>query len=194
CRGRGVPLVVDAAAALGGRLPDGRWAGLQGDLEVFSLHATKVFGVGEGGVILAPPDRVPALRRALNFGLGDGDVAGPGLNGNMSEFHGAVGLAVLRHIERFIARREAVARRYRAALGTPAGVGGPRAVGTPPWQTFPLLAPPGVDAAGVVARARAAGGGVRRRLWAAAPHTIPLPAAPGGACPRAHRPEALLPV
>lgn len=47
----GVPLIIDSAASLGGREPNGAWVGGSGDAEIFSLHATKVFGVGEGGAV-----------------------------------------------------------------------------------------------------------------------------------------------
>jgi dTDP-4-amino-4,6-dideoxygalactose transaminase len=46
----GVPLLVDAAAALGGQTAQGAYVGCQGDLEVFSLHATKVFEIGRAHV------------------------------------------------------------------------------------------------------------------------------------------------
>jgi dTDP-4-amino-4,6-dideoxygalactose transaminase len=52
----GARLVVDAAAALGGLLPDGTPVGRAGDAEVFSMHVTKVFGIGEGGAIFAAPE------------------------------------------------------------------------------------------------------------------------------------------
>src|SRR5262249_48155902 len=115
-RRHGVPLIIDAAAALGGRLPGGAWAGHQGEMEVFSLHATKVFGVGEGGLILTRPEHVAALRRVLNFGFERGEAVVAGLNGKCSEFHAAVGLAVANHIDRFVERRRVVAEAYRNAL------------------------------------------------------------------------------
>jgi len=46
CQARQVPLMFDSAAALRGRLPDGSPAGSEGEMETFSLHATKVFAVG----------------------------------------------------------------------------------------------------------------------------------------------------
>jgi dTDP-4-amino-4,6-dideoxygalactose transaminase len=49
CRSRGVPLVVDSAAAFGSIDDEGGASGALGDTEVFSFHATKPFAVGEGG-------------------------------------------------------------------------------------------------------------------------------------------------
>jgi dTDP-4-amino-4,6-dideoxygalactose transaminase len=137
-RTRGVPLIVDAAAALGGRLEDGRWCGGHGDVEVFSLHATKVFGIGEGGVIFAPPERVAELRCVLNFGLERRDIVLPGMNGKLSDFHAAIGLAVLTRIDAFIERRTHISRRYARAFHNSGLLQLPSTVGAPSWQTFPM--------------------------------------------------------
>jgi dTDP-4-amino-4,6-dideoxygalactose transaminase len=183
---RGIPLLVDAAAALGGRLPDGRWVGGQGDLEVFSLHATKVFGIGEGGLILARPEHVAALRRVLNFGLEAGDVVLGGLNGKLSEFHAAVGLAVLRRIDDFIACRNQVARTYRQALQSVAGLVLPPQAGRAPWQTFPVRCAR-IDADDFANLARAAGMESRRYYFPALPDTTFFRTAPAGRCDRSRQ-------
>jgi dTDP-4-amino-4,6-dideoxygalactose transaminase len=94
-RAIGVPLVIDSAAALGGQASDSMPIGQSGDVEVFSMHATKVFGIGEGGVVLAEPELAARIRRCLNFGLDGGHVTSLGINGKLSELHAAVGLAVL---------------------------------------------------------------------------------------------------
>jgi len=86
----GVPVVIDAAAGFdtihATSLP-----------AVVSLHATKVFGVGEGGFILST-DRafIRDCQRASNFGFfGSRSATIPGTNAKMSEYHAAVGLAGL---------------------------------------------------------------------------------------------------
>ncbi len=98
----GVPLIVDAAAALGGCDERGAYAGSRGVAEVFSLHATKVFAVGEGGVVFASPDLAARIRAVANFGLCNNDVVLGGFNAKCSEFHAAVGLAVLECIDDYI--------------------------------------------------------------------------------------------
>lgn len=138
-------LVVDAAAAFGGRLAHGGWAGSQGDAEVFSLHATKPFCVGEGGVIMTHPQHLPAMEQAINFAMVGGDVLGPGGNGKMSELHAAVGLAVLAKIDRALLRRRVIFDRYEATMRKLAWYRPFADIGTPPIQTFPLLLPPGSD-------------------------------------------------
>jgi dTDP-4-amino-4,6-dideoxygalactose transaminase len=137
----GVPLIIDAAASLGGREPGGGWAGARGDAEVFSLHATKVFGVGEGGAVFVRPSLAGRLRRTINFGLAGGVPETLGLNGKLSELHAAVGLAVLERIDGYLERRRAVARRYRTGLAGVAGLRHPPDGGEPPWQTYPVALP-----------------------------------------------------
>lgn len=166
-REHGVPVIVDAAAAVGGRVSDAVWAGQQGDVEVCSLHATKVFGIGEGGAIFAPADRIPALRRALNFGLEDGDVIMPALNGKMSEFHAAIGCAMLDRIDDFVVHRQRVAARYRETLaGLPAVAACPPPA-IAPYQTYPVLLERGIDVDAVIAGAVKRGVELRRYYYPA---------------------------
>jgi dTDP-4-amino-4,6-dideoxygalactose transaminase len=139
----GARVVVDAAAALGGRLADGTPVGRQGDIEIFSMHVTKVFGIGEGGAIFTTAEHAIRVRRACNFGVDGSDVVMAGLNAKLSDVHAAIGLAVLERIDQFMARRREVQSRYDRMLGDCPWATGARAVGSPPMQTYPLL----VDAA-----------------------------------------------
>lgn len=166
-----IPLVIDAAAALGGRMVGGDFAGGQGDVEVFSLHATKSFGVGEGGAIFASSQLVPALRRAANFGLEAGDVTAPGLNAKMSDFHAAIGLALLPHFPAHVARRRTVAKEYRRLAAMIPGSRIAIDPGWPVWQTYPLLLPASIDAGCFVAAAAEAGVELRRYYHPALPDT-----------------------
>ncbi|HYB99087.1 MAG TPA: DegT/DnrJ/EryC1/StrS family aminotransferase [Candidatus Limnocylindrales bacterium] len=114
----GVPLLVDSAAGLGGRYRDGRAIGGAGATEVFSMHATKSFGVGEGGLVVTADAALAArLRTMRNFGLGeDGVCVEPGLNGKLSELHAAVACRVLDGFDAALQRRAAIAERYRRRL------------------------------------------------------------------------------
>ena len=112
----GVPLIVDAAAALGGSEPGGVFAGQRGCAEVFSLHATKVFAVGEGGLVMASPAIEPRIRRAINFGFENHEVCAPGLNGKLSELHAAVGLAMLARMDAVTATRQRLARDFTRVM------------------------------------------------------------------------------
>lgn len=90
-RETGVPVLIDAAAGFGNQEIGTR------ALVAFSFHATKAFGIGEGGLIVArAPDSVEKVRRLSNFGIGpDGLIHQSGGNAKMSEYHAAVGLAQL---------------------------------------------------------------------------------------------------
>jgi dTDP-4-amino-4,6-dideoxygalactose transaminase len=133
----GVPLIVDAAAAMGGSVDGARWIGGSGVCEVFSLHATKAFAIGEGGLVVGEPGLVEEVRRVVNFSLLDSDVMGPGLNAKLDEFAAARALAMLRRLGPALEARSAGADRYREALD--AGlVLHPARPGQPPWQTYPV--------------------------------------------------------
>jgi dTDP-4-amino-4,6-dideoxygalactose transaminase len=91
-----VPVVIDAAAGIE-CVADQREDLLGRVPVVLSFHATKAFGVGEGGaVVCCDRAMLRAARAALNFGFaGVREASGPGFNGKMSEYHAAVGLAEL---------------------------------------------------------------------------------------------------
>ena len=74
-----------------------------------SFHATKAFATGEGGCVASTDTGVvEQVGQALNFGFaGSRDSATPSLNGKLSEYHAAVGLAEL---EQWDAKQEATAR------------------------------------------------------------------------------------
>lgn len=159
-RASGVPLIIDSAASLGGRDEGGTWVGGSGDAEVFSMHATKVFGVGEGGAVFVRESLAPLVRRTINFGLAGGVPETLGFNGKLSEVHAAIGLAVLERMDGFVARRVEIAERYRTRLTDVAGLEHPPNAGMPPWQAYPVALPG--DAESVVSRLAAVGVEVRR--------------------------------
>jgi dTDP-4-amino-4,6-dideoxygalactose transaminase len=117
CRMAEVPLILDSAAAFGAVADDGVPVGAQGDVEVVSFHATKPFAVGEGGAVFTR-DRAlhEKIELTVNFGLGpDRTVAmTAGLNAKMSEFHAAVGLAVLDEYDSILQSRRRAATQIQA--------------------------------------------------------------------------------
>jgi len=152
CEEAGIAMIVDAAAGFGGKLASGEWLGGQGTAEVFSFHATKVFGIGEGGAIALDEALADDVRSALNFGIGPKAI-GRGLNGKLNEFAAAVGLAMLERFAELVARRREVAARYLEELEQ-SGVTLPACFGDPVWQCFPVLLPEHADAEDFVRRAR----------------------------------------
>jgi dTDP-4-amino-4,6-dideoxygalactose transaminase len=115
----GVPVVVDAAASLGSALDSGRGfgAGFKGMI-VYSMHATKSFAVGEGGVIYsANQDAIAQLRQMSNFGFGQPRTATmAGLNGKMSEVTALLAHLRLGKHRDVLARRTELTHGYRQAL------------------------------------------------------------------------------
>ncbi|MFC4076063.1 aminotransferase class I/II-fold pyridoxal phosphate-dependent enzyme [Salinithrix halophila] len=93
----GIPVVVDAASSFGTTGEKGQFGcGFPG-MVVFSFHATKSFGIGEGGLVYSGnPSLVDEVRQAGNFGFSpDREVTMQGLNSKMSEYVAAIALATL---------------------------------------------------------------------------------------------------
>ena len=80
-----------------------------------SFHATKAFGIGEGGgIATTDPALAEDIRTITNFGLDANRVARlPGMNAKMSEYAAAVGLALLDHWPEFRIRYSSVLSSYR---------------------------------------------------------------------------------
>jgi dTDP-4-amino-4,6-dideoxygalactose transaminase len=160
---QGLPVVVDAASSLGcfdGNANFG--AGFPG-LVVYSLHATKSFPIGEGGLIYsADAALIARIRSMLNFGF-DKDRASslPGLNGKLPELLAGIGIATLQAFDASAAKRNAVAHHYETAFATPAmrrqGWQVQRLRGDVVRQFFPVLTPPGKPAAAVTRHLEAHG-------------------------------------
>jgi dTDP-4-amino-4,6-dideoxygalactose transaminase len=141
----GVPVVVDAAASLGTSDIHGRGfgSGFTGTV-VFSMHATKSFATGEGGLVYsADPERIARLRTMCNFGFGETRSATmPGLNGKLSEVGALLGRLRLVDFDRVTANRVALLNRYRDAL--PELDFQLRAPGMQAHQFVSALLPPGL--------------------------------------------------
>ena len=106
-----IPVVIDAAAALGEQLSNPYVT------ICCSLHATKRFGIGEGGLVVAPNvQHAQEIRRLSNFGFDNGIVTTAGSNYKLSEYHAAIGLAQIARVSSLKARRERVCRTYEAHL------------------------------------------------------------------------------
>lgn len=102
-RDTGIPVVIDAAAALGMQHT------CPGITVCYSLHATKAFGVGEGGIIVAANNAMgERIRQMANFGFSAGVIVHVGGNYKLSEYHAAVGLAQVRRLPLLKKRRDYV--------------------------------------------------------------------------------------
>jgi dTDP-4-amino-4,6-dideoxygalactose transaminase len=159
-RDTGIPVVLDAAGAFDSQPPGRRFA------TVFSLHATKVLGSGEGGFVVSTDRQLLSSIRSLsNFGIDlQGMVPMAGTNGKLSEYHAAVALAAL---ERWPARKQVRIALHRAYLDAlqrhcPA-VKVQHRPADGAYSILPVLLPPGCSAEGV--RSRLGARGVETRRW-----------------------------
>ncbi len=181
-RARGAIVVIDNAAGLG--VARGPVEHDPGVFEVYSLHATKPFGIGEGGAIFAHTSMEAHLRAALNFGQPHfGADGGPtwGMNGKMSEMQAAIGLAVAETFADRLGHRRAFAARLMALLRGVEGLVFPSDPAASAWQVFPVLGPNEAWAERAVALARERGLELRRYYRQAL--SLVTPGAP--ACPAA---------
>ena len=119
----GLKVIYDAAHAFGVRR-DGESILKAGDMSTLSFHATKVYNTIEGGALVcqdaATKKRIDYLK---NFGFAnETTVVAPGINSKMDEIRAAYGLLNLKQVDSAIAKRKAVAEKYRAALKDVPGV------------------------------------------------------------------------
>lgn len=113
----GIKVIYDAAHAFGVRHFD-RSLMTFGDVSTLSFHATKLFHTVEGGAVVTDDDdlahRISYMR---NFGHhGQEDFWGLGINGKNSEFHAAMGLCNLPHVNEIISTRKKLCQMYDELL------------------------------------------------------------------------------
>lgn len=112
----GLPVIYDAAHAFGVTV-GGKGIAEFGDISTFSFHATKLYHMVEGGAVVAQdPDIIKSIAFSRNFGHNGEHFEGVGINGKNSEFHSAMGLVNLRHIDEIIARRKLLYLQYLSAF------------------------------------------------------------------------------
>lgn len=116
-RKHNLKVIYDAAHAFGVEV-NGKSVFEYGHISTCSLHATKLYHSGEGGLIITKEaDLLKKLAYIRNFGFdGPEHFAELGLNGKNSEFHAAMGLANLTYIDAIHQKRKDLAERYDAKL------------------------------------------------------------------------------
>ena len=126
----GLPVVEDAACAVGSEYFGRRIGAPHGTLACFSFHPRKILTTGEGGMIATRDADVAArLRRLRQHAMNMSDVARHsaarvvfesydevGYNYRMTDLQAAVGLVQLRRLDGFLARRRVLAARYSERL------------------------------------------------------------------------------
>lgn len=120
----GIGLVADACHATGAAL-DGRAVGTLADLSVFSFHPVKHVTSGEGGMITtADAEAAMRMRRFRHHGMSrpqgapawSYEVADLGNNYRLTDFQSALGEQQLRHLSKWVTRRQQIAETYDQAL------------------------------------------------------------------------------
>lgn len=113
----GLKIIYDGAHAFGVKV-NGRSIFEYGDISTCSFHATKIFHTIEGGGIFTKdPKLLKRMAYLRNFGHdGFEKFNGIGINGKNSEFHAAMGLAVLPHFEEITKRKAEQVAFYRMLL------------------------------------------------------------------------------
>ena len=129
----GFKVIEDAAHAIGGHDQLGRQVGAcsESEMSAFSFHPVKIVTTAEGGAVSTnDPQLAQKLRLARSHGITrdadliDDELEGPwayrqidlGYNYRLTDIQAALGSSQLSRIEDFVARRNALARRYNSLL------------------------------------------------------------------------------
>ena len=177
-RERGVPVIEDAATAIGTTYR-GQHSGTIGDIGCFSFHARKVITTGEGGMIVTDSDELADKIRVLRS---HGSVSGElwptfeeaGFNYRMSDIAGAVGIAQMRRLEWIITERRRLTGILSKMIADLPGITVPT---QPEWgghifQSYVVLLDDNIDRDVIVRRLRS--NGVESTLGTYALHAEPF--------------------
>ncbi len=106
-------VIYDAAHCFGTKYK-GKSVLEYGDISTLSLHATKLVHSIEGGLVVTKdPELLKRMAHLRNFGHdGPEHFNGVGINGKNSEFHAAMGLAVLKYADEILLNRKEISDRY----------------------------------------------------------------------------------
>ncbi|MFD0974427.1 DegT/DnrJ/EryC1/StrS family aminotransferase [Plantactinospora endophytica] len=125
CAGAGVPVLEDAAEALGAT-HDGRPAGSFGRAGVFSFNGNKIITTSGGGMLVTDDgdlaDRCRYLSTQARQPVPHYEHTEVGYNYRLSNLLAAVGRAQLRRLDRMLARRRELRERYAKLFATAPGV------------------------------------------------------------------------
>ena len=154
----GLPIVEDAAEALGAVHRDGTPVGAGRHPAVFGFYANKQITTGEGGMVTTGD---PALKERIDSERNQGrapdmswlDHDRLGFNYRLSDVACALGLAQLERLDELLAARGRVAELYRESLGDVEGLELPcpdQGDARRGWFVFVVQLPHGADRDGVI--------------------------------------------
>jgi dTDP-4-amino-4,6-dideoxygalactose transaminase len=169
---RGLPLVEDAACAIGSEiLIDGQWERIgrpRGDVACFSFHPRKLLSTGDGGMLTTRNAELDATFRLLrHHGMSVPDTVRhasshvvfeeypvQGFNYRMTDIQAAIGREQLSRLAAIVARRRELAARYGERLhGTPGVIPASEpAWARTNWQSYSVRVEPPLDQRRVMQR------------------------------------------
>lgn len=124
----GLPLIEDAAEAIGSYWHGNKHAGSMGKFGVFSFHGTKTLTTGEGGIfITSDPDLYEQVLTLSNHGRARGQTKqfwpdAIGYKYKMSNIQAAIGCGQMERIRDLIARKRQIFAYYQAGLADLSGI------------------------------------------------------------------------
>jgi dTDP-4-amino-4,6-dideoxygalactose transaminase len=125
CERHGVPLIEDAAEALGATYK-GRPAGSFGQAAIFSFNGNKVITTGGGGMLVSNDSTLVSAARHLATQARDPaphyEHSTIGYNYRLGNVPAAIGRGQLMHLEAKVARRRAINEAYRHAFSDVPGI------------------------------------------------------------------------
>ena len=132
----GIPLIEDAAGALGARYR-GRPCGGLGVMGCLSFHPRKIVTTGEGGAVTtSSAPHAESARSMRHHGWHEGDMPAPGLNYRLPDVLCALGIPQMLRLEELLTARERIAALYEERLAgivdTPSAAEGDRHG----WQAY----------------------------------------------------------
>jgi len=183
-RRKGIPLVEDAACAIGSEIRwQGNWEKIgkpHGDVACFSFHPRKVMSTGDGGMITTRNAEWDAKFRLLRqHGMSVPDTVRHGsaqvifesyptlgFNYRMTDIQAAVGREQLRRLTEIVAGRRSIAARYKELMADIPGLKLPEepAFARSNWQSFCVRLPSGCDQRAVMQKMLDAGIATRRGI------------------------------
>jgi dTDP-4-amino-4,6-dideoxygalactose transaminase len=153
----GIPVLIDAAAAFGNQ-EIGRYTHV-----AFSFHATKPFGIGEGGALVTRDAAMASRTRKLsNFGFEADLVLTVGANAKLSEYAAAVALAQWARQPTQLSNRRRLWCEYSGAVSNISGCRLQRGFGPDqlPGALVVMLASPAQEVAAALMLS-----GIQTRRW-----------------------------
>ena len=140
CESLKVKVLIDSAAAFPVR--QNEFANPIKYLEVFSFHATKPLGIGEGGAVIGPAELMSEVRKASNFGLiKPSSTFGDGINAKMDEFASARLIAGLMNFQDIAKKRiefvDSLSKLFRLNDSIQTAID----TGNTSWAFFPIVFP-----------------------------------------------------